>query len=72
MWPQRWTIWMSKLKRSQIDIIVGSQNLSDTFEWDLNSTVTPEEFACLHVKELGLSGEFALVLLRGWGKLGSR
>jgi SWI/SNF-related matrix-associated actin-dependent regulator of chromatin subfamily B protein 1 len=42
-----------------VDIIVGTQNLSDTFEWDLNSSVSPEEFALLYVKELGLSGEFA-------------
>ena len=44
---------------SQVDIILGTQNLSDTFEWDLNSKVAPEEFAALHCKELGLSGEFA-------------
>ena len=43
----------------KVDIIVGTQNLSDTFDWDLDSDVTPEEFASLHVKELGLSGEFA-------------
>lgn len=47
----------AKLK-IQIDIIVGTQNLSDTFEWDLNSEVTPEEFARLYCVELGLSGEF--------------
>jgi SWI/SNF-related matrix-associated actin-dependent regulator of chromatin subfamily B protein 1 len=43
----------------QVDILVGMQNLVDSFEWDLNSSVTPEEFAASHVKELGLSGEFA-------------
>lgn len=43
----------------QVDIIVGTQNLTDSFEWDLNSLVTPEEFALSHTKELGLSGEFA-------------
>jgi SWI/SNF-related matrix-associated actin-dependent regulator of chromatin subfamily B protein 1 len=46
-----------------VDIIIGTQNLTDTFEWDLNSAVTPEEFAANYVMELGLSGEFALVLL---------
>ncbi|ORX41203.1 hypothetical protein BD324DRAFT_613614 [Kockovaella imperatae] len=46
----------------KVDIILGTQNLTDTFEWDLNSVVTPEEFAALHVKELGLSGEFATAL----------
>jgi len=44
-----------------VDIIVATQNLSDTFEWDLNSTVTPEEFALSYGKELGLSGEFTWV-----------
>ena len=43
----------------QVDIIVATQNLSDTFEWDLNSSITPEEFAHSYVAELGLSGEFA-------------
>ena len=43
----------------RVDIIVGTQNLSDTFEWDLNSTVSPEEFAESHCRELGLNGEFA-------------
>ncbi len=42
----------------KVDIIVGTQNLSDTFEWDLNSSVTPEEFAECYTKELGLSSEF--------------
>ncbi|RXK41701.1 hypothetical protein M231_00936 [Tremella mesenterica] len=46
----------------KVDIIVGTQNLSDTFEWDLNSSVTPEEFASSHCSELGLSGEFATAL----------
>jgi len=44
---------------TQVDIIVATQNLSDTFEWDLNSDVSPEEFALSYIKELGLSGEFA-------------
>lgn len=42
----------------KVDIIVGTQNLSDMFEWDLNSSVTPEEFAECYTKELGLSSEF--------------
>jgi SWI/SNF-related matrix-associated actin-dependent regulator of chromatin subfamily B protein 1 len=42
----------------KIDIMVGNQNLSDTFEWDINSEVTPEEFAASYCRELGLSGEF--------------
>jgi SWI/SNF-related matrix-associated actin-dependent regulator of chromatin subfamily B protein 1 len=48
----------------QVDILVGTQNLTDSFEWDLNSNVSPEEFAASHVKELGLSGEFASVFFR--------
>ena len=47
------------LMRDQVDIIIATQYLSDTFEWDINSTVPPEEFALSYVKELGLSGEFA-------------
>lgn len=43
----------------KVDIIIGTQNLTDTFEWDLNSGVSPEEFAASYVRELGLSGEFA-------------
>jgi SWI/SNF-related matrix-associated actin-dependent regulator of chromatin subfamily B protein 1 len=42
----------------KIEILVGNQNLTDTFEWDLNSPVTPEEFAYSYCTELGLSGEF--------------
>lgn len=42
----------------KLDIMVGTQNLSDTFEWDLNSTVPPEEFAASYCRDLGLSGEF--------------
>lgn len=45
----------------KIDIMVGVQNLSDTFEWDINSEVTPEEFAASYCRELGLSGEFMYV-----------
>lgn len=32
--------------------------LTDTFEWDLLSTVTPEEFADVYAADLGLNGEF--------------
>ncbi|WVW81072.1 hypothetical protein I302_103063 [Kwoniella bestiolae CBS 10118] len=46
----------------KVDIIVGTQNLSDSFEWDLNSSVTPEEFSASYVTELGLSKEFATAL----------
>jgi len=46
----------------KIDIIVGTQNLVDTFEWDLNSEVTPEEFAQSYCVDLGLSGEFVTAI----------
>ncbi|WVR08434.1 hypothetical protein IAU60_005489 [Kwoniella sp. DSM 27419] len=46
----------------KVDIIIGTQNLSDSFEWDLNSTVSPEEFAANYVTELGLNLEFATAL----------
>lgn len=42
----------------KVEILIGNQNLTDTFEWDLNSEVTPEEFAYSYCTELGLSGEF--------------
>lgn len=42
----------------KVEILIGNQNLTDTFEWDLNSEVTPEEFALSYCTELGLSGEF--------------
>lgn len=42
----------------KLDIIVGTQHLTDVFEWDLNSSVTPEEFAACYSQDLGLSGEF--------------
>jgi SWI/SNF-related matrix-associated actin-dependent regulator of chromatin subfamily B protein 1 len=42
----------------KVEILIGNQNLTDTFEWDINSLVTPEEFAHSYCTELGLSGEF--------------
>lgn len=42
----------------QLDIISGTMQLSDTFEWDLLSSVTPEEFAETYAADLGLNGEF--------------
>ncbi|KAJ3536080.1 hypothetical protein NMY22_g6197 [Coprinellus aureogranulatus] len=43
----------------QLDIIVGSMKLDDQFEWDMEATeVTPEEFAEVYAKDLGLGGEF--------------
>ncbi|KAJ2914946.1 hypothetical protein MD484_g5439, partial [Candolleomyces efflorescens] len=43
----------------KLDIIVGSIKLDDQFEWDMeNNDVTPEEFAQVYAKDLGLTGEF--------------
>lgn len=43
----------------KLDITVGQHNLVDQFEWDINcSENSPEEFAEVMCKELGLSGEF--------------
>ncbi|KAF9224771.1 SNF5-domain-containing protein [Gyrodon lividus] len=43
----------------KLDIIVGSIKLDDQFEWDLdNQDASPEQFAEVYAKELGLAGEF--------------
>ncbi|TFK19245.1 SNF5-domain-containing protein [Coprinopsis marcescibilis] len=43
----------------KLDIIVGSMKLDDQFEWDIEGTeVTPEEFAEVYTRDLGLGGEF--------------
>ncbi|KAI0768187.1 hypothetical protein BD413DRAFT_614533 [Trametes elegans] len=43
----------------KLDIIVGSYKLEDQFEWDLeNNDPTPEQFAEVYAKDLGLIGEF--------------
>lgn len=43
----------------KLDIIVGSVKLDDQFEWDLeNENASPEQFAEVYAKELGLGGEF--------------
>ena len=47
---------------SQLDIIVGSVKLEDQFEWDLDTPdPSPEYFADIYTKELGLGGEFRCV-----------
>jgi hypothetical protein len=39
--------------------------LDDQFEWDLeNADASPEQFADVYAKELGLGGEFKCVELR--------
>ncbi|CDO68596.1 hypothetical protein BN946_scf184996.g27 [Trametes cinnabarina] len=43
----------------KLDIVVGSIKLEDQFEWDLeNRDPTPEQFAEVYCKDLGLGGEF--------------
>jgi hypothetical protein len=48
----------------QLDVIVGTMNLTDQFEWDINNPEnSPEEFADVYCRDLGLGGEFKCVLL---------
>ncbi|KDQ50935.1 hypothetical protein JAAARDRAFT_199488 [Jaapia argillacea MUCL 33604] len=43
----------------KLDIIVGSVKLDDQFEWDLNNEdASPEQFAEVYSRDLGLAGEF--------------
>ncbi|CAE6541305.1 unnamed protein product [Rhizoctonia solani] len=43
----------------KVDVIVGTMDLTDQFEWDINDAHnSPEEFAEVYCKELGLGGEF--------------
>jgi SWI/SNF-related matrix-associated actin-dependent regulator of chromatin subfamily B member 1 len=43
----------------QLDIIVGSVKLDDQIEWDLdNPEASPEAFAEVYARDLGLAGEF--------------
>ncbi|KAJ9119163.1 hypothetical protein QFC22_003655 [Naganishia vaughanmartiniae] len=42
----------------QLDIVSGAMHLSDSFEWELTSSVSPEQFAEVYAAELGLNGEF--------------
>lgn len=46
----------------QLDITVGSVNLSDQFEWDVDDSFnSPEMFAEVYASDLGLAGEFKYV-----------
>lgn len=47
----------------QLDIISGNMNLTDTFEWDLMSPISPEEFAETYAADLGLNGEFKTAIV---------
>jgi SWI/SNF-related matrix-associated actin-dependent regulator of chromatin subfamily B member 1 len=47
----------------KLDIIVGSMRLDDQFEWDIdNFKASPEQFAELYAKDLGLNGEFCTAI----------
>ena len=46
---------------SQLDIISGVMHLTDCFEWDIQSDITPEQFAEVYASDLGLNGEFKSV-----------
>ena len=42
----------------QVDVVVGTMSLTDQFEWDINDpNNSPEDFAEIYCKELGLGGE---------------
>jgi SWI/SNF-related matrix-associated actin-dependent regulator of chromatin subfamily B protein 1 len=44
---------------AQLDVIVGTMNLTDQFEWDINDpNNSPEDFAEVYCRDLGLGGEF--------------
>ncbi|TFY56219.1 hypothetical protein EVJ58_g7775 [Rhodofomes roseus] len=43
----------------KLDVVVGSVKLEDQFEWNLeNGDPTPEQFADIYCRDLGLGGEF--------------
>ncbi|KZT44432.1 SNF5-domain-containing protein [Sistotremastrum suecicum HHB10207 ss-3] len=42
-----------------IDVQIGTRHLMDTIEWDLSSSLTPENFALTLCADLGLTGEAA-------------
>ncbi|KAG8678089.1 SWI/SNF chromatin-remodeling complex subunit [Ceratobasidium sp. 395] len=43
----------------KLDVLVGTMNLTDLFEWDINNPDnSPEEFAEVYCRDLGLGGEF--------------
>ena len=43
----------------KLEIQVGSELLTDQFEWELSALNSPEEFAKVMCSDLGLGGEFA-------------
>jgi chromatin structure-remodeling complex subunit SFH1 len=45
-----------------IDLQVGNLYLRDKFEWDLYSPMLPEDFARQVVQDLGIGGEFAMLI----------
>ena len=61
-----WALMISILTSScfpfQLDITVGSVNLADQFEWDVNNVDnSPEMFAEVYASDLGLTGDFKCV-----------
>jgi SWI/SNF-related matrix-associated actin-dependent regulator of chromatin subfamily B protein 1 len=43
----------------KVDVIVGSMKLEDQIEWDVaNKEASPEQFAEVYARDLGLTGEF--------------
>ncbi|CAK5263749.1 unnamed protein product [Mycena citricolor] len=47
----------------KLDILVGTIKLDDQFEWDLtNADASPEQFAAIYTRDLGLNGEFSTAI----------
>jgi hypothetical protein len=46
----------------KLDITTGKIHLRDRFEWDLDSEISPEQFARILVSDLGLGGEFKTLI----------
>jgi chromatin structure-remodeling complex subunit SFH1 len=45
-----------------LDLRIGKLRLRDRFEWDLSSSMSPEEFAQILVNDLGVSSEFVTII----------
>lgn len=45
-----------------LDLRMGKLRLRDRFEWDLSSSLSPEDFARILVNDLGISSEFVTLI----------
>lgn len=46
----------------KLDFLLGRYHFQDSFDWDPNSEITPEEFAATLAADFGLGGEFAVII----------